>query len=88
MLLHKRPILYQKLSLDFYKESDKHDGNCEGKDETEKSFYRNDSHVIIASSVVSEECSDKAKIISDDTCAGGKSQVTNDQASDDECTTL
>ena len=78
----------QKLSLDFCKESDKHDGDCKGKYQTEKSFYRNDSHVIIASSIESEKSSDKAKIISDDTCAGGKSPVTNDQASDDECTTL
>ena len=46
------------------------------------------SHVIISSSIESEECSDKAQIISDDICAGGKSQVTNDQASDNECTTL
>ena len=77
----------QKLSLDFSKESDKHDVDCERKDQTEKSFNRNDSHTI-ASSIESEECSDKAQIISEDICAGGKSQVTNDQASDDECTTL
>ena len=78
----------QKLSLDFCKKSDKHDGDCEGKGQTENSFYRNDSHTIVASSIESEECSDKAQIISDDICAGGESQVTNDQASDDECTTL
>ena len=79
----------QKLSLDFCKESDKHDDDCEGKDQTEKSFYRNGSHMIIASSIESEECSgDKVQITSDDIRAGGKSQVTNDQASDDECTTL
>ena len=76
----------QKLNLDFCKESDKHDVDFEGKDQTEKSFNRNESHTI-ASSIESEECSDKAQIISDD-CAGGKSQVTNDQATDDECTTL
>ena len=78
----------QKLSLDFCKESDKHDGDCEGKDQTEKLLYRNDSHIIIASGIESEECSDKAQIIRDDICVGGESQVTNDQASDDECTTL
>ena len=77
----------QRLSLDFCIESDKHDGDCEGKDQTEKSFNRNDSHMI-ASSIESEECSDKTQIISDNICAGGKSQVTNDQATDDECTTL
>ena len=77
----------QKLSLVFCKESDKHDVDFEGKDQTEKSFIRNDSHTI-ASSVESEECSNKTQIISDDICAGGKSQVTDDQASDDECTTL
>ena len=78
----------QKLSLDFCKKSDKHDGDCEGKGQTENSFYRNDSHTIVASSIESEECSDKAQIIRDDICVGGESQVTNDQASDDECTML
>ena len=44
--------------------------------------------MIIASSIESEECSDKAQIISDDICVSGKSQLTNDQATDDKCTTL